>query len=180
MAPTTMARDSCEAERYRATVRRVSVAGAQDALVVIREAAAWARARGIEVWAPHELRQETYEAAACNSELVVGYADATPAATMLLQSEDSIYWPQEPPGSAIYVHKVAVRRAFAGQSWLARLIDFAVEDADLRGIRALRLDTILRPKLQSLYERHGFRTLVEEPLSVAGRQMIRMERLLGS
>jgi GNAT superfamily N-acetyltransferase len=148
--------------------------------LIIREAAMWAAAQGIDVWAADELREEAFEEAARASELVIGYADATPAATMLLQSQDLVYWPEEAPESALYLHKIAVRRAFAGQSWLSRLIDFAVEEATNRAIPLLRLDTILRPKLQSIYERHGFRVIAEEPRIVAGRDMIRMERALGS
>jgi len=66
-------------------MRRVPLSGAQDALLIIREAAAWAAACGMDVWASHELHWEAFEVAACKSELVIGYADATPAATMLLQ-----------------------------------------------------------------------------------------------
>jgi GNAT superfamily N-acetyltransferase len=165
---------------YRPTIRRVPVAAAREALAIIREAAAWATARGTGVWELPELCEDAFEAAARRSELVVGYAGETPAATMLLQTEDPVYWPDEAPGSALYVHKVAVRRAYAGQSWLARLIDFAVEDATRNGIPRLRLDTILRPRLQSLYEQHGFRLIQEPPLLIAGRSMIRMERDLGS
>jgi GNAT superfamily N-acetyltransferase len=167
-----------QAIAYRATVRRVPVGCALDALAIIREAATWAAAAGIPVWELDELRQDAYEAAARKSELVIGYADAEPAATMLLQTEDPLYWPDEAPASALYLHKVAVRRAYAGQGWLPRLIDYAVDEATRRDIRCLRLDTVLRPKPRSLYEHHGFRVLVEPPLTVAGRQMIRMERVL--
>lgn len=179
-APTTMCDILGSPSSYRAIVRRVTVTEALDALAITREAAAWASERGIDVWSAHELRPEVFEEAARKAELVIGYADTTPAATMLLQTADPVYWPEDPPASALYLHKVAVRRAFAGQSWLARLIDFAVRDATSKRIPVLRLDTMLRPKLQSIYEHHGFRVLSEAPLLVAGRQMIRMERILGA
>ena len=161
-------------------IRRVSPGEADDALSIVREAAAWADAQGIAVWTPDELRIETFAAAARKSELVIGYAGQVAAATMLLQAEDPLYWPDEPRGSALYLHKVAVRRRYAGQSWLTRLIHFAADDALRSGIRRLRLDTVLRPKLSSMYERHGFRVLAEPPIIVAGRQMIRLERILDS
>jgi len=97
-----------------------------------------------------------------------------------VELEDLVYWPEKAPASALYLHKIAIRRAFAGQTWLSRLIGFAVDEATKEGIPLLRLDTILRPKLQSIYEHHGFRVIAEEPRMVAGRQMIRMERALGS
>ena len=157
-------------------VRRAGIAESGIALALILEAIAWTAARGIDVWRPAELREDDFVAAARAQELILGYADNEPAATMLLQSSDSVYWPEAAPGSALYIHKVAIRRAYAGQGWLARLIAFAIDDARQRGIARLRLDTILHPKLQSMYERHGFSVLKEEPLLVAGRRMIRMER----
>ena len=162
----------------RNSVRRVGPAGAGDALAILREAAVWAAERSIDVWSPLELCEETFEAAARAAELVIGYAGELPAATMLLQTDDRTYWPEELPGSALYLHKVAVRRAFAGHGWLTRLVDFAAADAAARGIGLLRLDTILRPKLQAIYEGHGFQRLIEPPLVHGGRQIIRMQREL--
>jgi len=97
---------------------------------------------------------------------------------MLLQPDDRTYWPEAAPGTALYIHKVGVRRAFAGRGWLRRLVDFAADDARSRGLGRLRLDTLPGPALQSLYEGLGFSALVEPPYRVAGRTVIRMERLL--
>ena len=175
-----MEHNPTKARPYRSTVRRAALAEVHDAIAIIREAAAWAAARGIDVWAPREIREKAFEASARKAELLIGFADTTPAATMLLQAEDPVYWPDEAPASALYLHKVAVRRSFAGQGWLACLIDFAVVEASSASISRLRLDTILRPKLRLMYEQHDFRMLEEEPLFVNGKQMIRMERILRS
>ena len=163
--------DSC-------TVQRVGADAAAEAVAILREAADWAAARSARVWTPDELRLEDFRAAADAQELVIGFAGATPAATMLLQAADRVYWPEAAPGSALYVHKDAVRRAYAGQQWVDRLIEFAAADARRRNIGRLRLDTILRPPLRGLYERLGFTVIPEEPLLMRGRRMIRMERLL--
>lgn len=109
---------------------------------------------------------------------MIGYADSAPAATMLLQTADPVYWPEAAPGLALYLHKLAVRRSYAGQSWLARMIGFAIDEATRTRVPALRLDTLLRPKLQALYERYEFTRVAEAPLMVGGRQMIRMQRIL--
>jgi GNAT superfamily N-acetyltransferase len=167
------------AHGHGSTLRRVTTAEVHDALVIIREAAAWAAARDIDVWTEHELRYDLYLEAARRSELVIGYADAAPAATMLLQTADPVYWPEDAPASALYLHKVAVRRAYAGKSWVARMVAFAVDEADRAGVPLLRLDTLLRPKLQAIYESHGFIRLAEPPLTIGGRQIIRMQRTVG-
>jgi len=161
---------------HRCTVRFADGSEGTTALSILLEAAAWGAARGTDIWSEEELRSIDFAAAARAGELVIGHEGAEPAATMLLQTSDPIYWPSDAPGDALYVHKVGVRRAFASRGWLTRLIDFAAAAARARSIDRLRLDTILRPHLRSMYERHGFTTVLEEPLLRNGRQMIRMER----
>ncbi len=165
-----------EAPRYE--VRRVGRDGAPAAVAIVREAAAHFAERGADIWTPDELREADFLAAADAQELVLGYTDARPAATMLLQAADPLYWPNAAPGSALYVHKVAVRRSFAGGGWLDRLIGYAAGEAREHGCRYLRLDTLEGPTLRSLYERLGFTALREPPLVVRGRPLIRMERRL--
>ena len=148
------------------------------AVAIVREAAHWASARGIDVWSDSELRESDYAAAAAAGELILGYAGPRPAATMVLQTADALHWPEAAPGSALYLHKVAVRRQFAAQGWVSRLIAFAVAEAQRQGIRRLRLDTLPRPKLQSIYEAHGFVLLADQPVLIAGQRKIRMERVL--
>jgi GNAT superfamily N-acetyltransferase len=158
-------------------LRRVfDAANANRALAILREAAAWAAQAGIGVWSQDELRESDFLAAAAAGELVLGFERGEAAATMMLQTVDPVYWPEAEPDSALYIHKVAVRRASAGRGWLPRLIEFAEQDARERGLPMLRLDTIHRPKMQAMYERFGFVVLVEEPLSRYGRRMVRMER----
>jgi GNAT superfamily N-acetyltransferase len=158
-------------------LRRVfDAASATRALAILREAAAWAAQAGIGVWSQEELRETDFLAAAAAGELVLGFERGEAAATMLLQTADPVYWPEAEPNSALYIHKVAVRRASAGCGWLPRLIEFAERDARGRGLPLLRLDTIYRPKMQAMYERFGFVLLVEEPLLRYGRRVIRMER----
>ena len=158
------------------TVRFADVTEGEPARSILLEAAAWGAARGTGIWSETELRSIDFAAAARAGELVIGHEGTAPAATMLLQTSDPIYWPHDAPGDALYVHKVAVRRAFAARGWLPRLIEFASAQARARSIARLRLDTILRPQLRSMYERLGFITVVEAPLLRNGRQMIRMER----
>jgi GNAT superfamily N-acetyltransferase len=160
------------------SIRRGTPAEGAIAVDILAEASAWARTIGGEVWSPRELQAQAFSAAAARGELVLGLAGARPVATMLLQSEDRVYWPEMPPASALYVHKVAVRREAAAQGWLTRLLGYAERDARGRGIGWLRLDTMPRPKLRALYERHGFNVINEAPPIVNGRPMLRLEKRL--
>ena len=157
-------------------VMRVGPEFAAEALGILREAAAWTKSRGVDVWTDAELRERDFLTAAGMGELVMGLSGDCSAATMLLQPSDPVYWPEAAPHTALYLHKIAVLRKFAGRGWLTRLIDFAANDARNRGIRCLRLDTLCRSPLQGLYARHGFVAVDEAPLVVHGRLMIRMER----
>jgi GNAT superfamily N-acetyltransferase len=159
-------------------VIRVGPEFAAQALRVLREAAAWAISRGVEVWTDAELREQDFVTAAGLGQLVMGFCGGRPAAAMLLQPSDAVYWPNAAPHSALYLHKIAVLREFAGRGWLTRLIDFAANEARDRGIPHLRLDTLCKSPLQDLYARHGFALVDEAPLVVHGRLMIRMERVL--
>jgi GNAT superfamily N-acetyltransferase len=159
-------------------VIRVGPELAGEALGILREAAAWALGRGVNVWSDADLREQDFLAAAELGQLLMGVSGDRFAATMLLQSSDPIYWPDAAPHTALYLHKIAVRREFAGHGWLSRLIEFAVNDAGDRGIPWLRLDTLCGSPLEGLYARHGFAALNEPPIVIGGRVMIRMERKL--
>ena len=78
-----------------------------------------------------------------------------PVIAALLQDRDPDIWPDD--GTALIVHKLAVRRAYAGRGLANRMLDFAAEHARAQGRKWLRLDTdATRPKLRSFYERAGF------------------------
>jgi GNAT superfamily N-acetyltransferase len=159
-------------------VIRVGPEFAGEAVGILREAAAWALGRGVDVWADAELREWDFVAAAELGQLLMGFSGGRSAATMLLQSSDPVYWPEAAPHTALYLHKIGVRREFAGHGWLTRLIEFAVNDARDLGVRWLRLDTLCRSPLEGLYARHGFAALNEPPIVMGNRLMIRMEREL--
>jgi len=157
-------------------IRRVGAEYAQDAVCILREAAAWALSRGIVVWRTDELREQDFREAALLGELVMGFSDGLAVATMLLQSSDPLYWSEIAPDTSLFLHKIAVRRAHAGRGWLGRLVGFAIEDAQRRDLGWLRLDTLYGTPLRHLYEQHGFSVIDEPPVMHLGRAMIRMER----
>jgi ribosomal protein S18 acetylase RimI-like enzyme len=98
------------------------------------------------------------------SEYYVALVDESPAASMILQeTERNQSWKSvdgENPKKALYVHWLCVSRAFAGQGFSNKMIDFAVEEARKRGFQLLRLDTNAdEKKLCALYEKLGFQLM---------------------
>ena len=139
---------------------RIGRAPAREAAVavdILREAALWSLCAGRPVWPPDSFDVVTFQIAANAGELVLGYERGEPVACMLLQTRDETYWPNDAAGEALYVHKVAVRRRAAGKGWVERFVHWARDDAERLGARYLRLDTLDRPKLLSLYADLGFR-----------------------
>lgn len=160
-------------------IRRAALEEAGEALAILREVAQWLIDTGRPLWPVESLQLDAVRRAALAGELVLGFTESQPVATMTLQARDESYWPNDPQGEALYVHKVAVRRCAAGQNWCSRLIEWARDRARNAGARFLRLDTAGRPELLSLYQRLGFNVVDEKPRIVAGLMIYRLELTIG-
>lgn len=80
------------------------------------------------------------------------------AGTMKFQLDDSIIWPDAHQGEAAYIHRLAVRRRYAGTGLSSALLHWAVERTQAFGRPYLRLDCHpARPRLRAIYEHFGFR-----------------------
>jgi hypothetical protein len=51
-----------------------------------------------------------------------------PAGVVRFQLEDQLFWPENPPGEAAYLHRFAVRRKFAGGGMARELQHLALGD----------------------------------------------------
>ena len=126
-----------------------------DVLDLLAEAASWLRARGIEQWPTCFPREQIAESIA-RGETHVVREGATAVATLALQWEDPFFWGERPPDAG-YVHRVAVRRAFAGRGLGVQLLDWADQQIAARGRRYLRLDCMAENTgLCAYYEGLGF------------------------
>jgi GNAT superfamily N-acetyltransferase len=138
-------------------VRRASDGEVELVSAVLNEAAAWLAARGAAIWVPEELSAATLAPDVHAGYFYVGFSAGEAAGVLRLTFEDELFWPDAVPGEAAYVHRLAVRRAWAGAGTSDELLSFAAAEAKRNGCRYLRLDCIAaRPKLRAIYERHGF------------------------
>jgi GNAT superfamily N-acetyltransferase len=131
-----------------------------DAIVeTLAEAARWVEELdGTIMWVEGELEQERVRAEADSAMFVVGEVDGRVAGAMRFQLEDRLFWPDLDGADSAFVHRLAVRRAFAGQGISTALLEWAVDRARTLGKRHLRLDCDAeRSRLRALYERFGFR-----------------------
>ncbi|HEX8327115.1 MAG TPA: GNAT family N-acetyltransferase [Hymenobacter sp.] len=162
-------------------------------LGIVREVAQWLVDRGEPLWNPDTLtadnlfdehtRDHAYvlyvqpEGPEAATSYVATRAEpvptAVPAATFTLQWQDPLYFGDVPAHTAGFIHKVAIRRAFAGQNLFQPLLDFCQAECRRRGIRELQLETdATRPALMRLYERYGFEPTYQKTIHEFGQSFL--------
>ena len=140
-------------------IRQASVGDAKSIAATLIEAARWVeQLDGTIMWVEGELEEQRIRAEVAEGMFVVAEIDSQAVGTMRLQLEDHLFWPDLEGGDSAFVHRLAVKRDFAGQGVSAALLDWAVDRAHALGKRFLRLDCDAeRGRLRDFYERFGFR-----------------------
>jgi GNAT superfamily N-acetyltransferase len=131
-------------------------------LAIITEASEWRLAHGYANPWPLPTPEAPYREALGRGELVV-CEDPTGrvVGTMILQWDDPGIWGVRPPDAG-YVHKLAVRRDYAGHNAGGAMLEWAAEQTRQQGRRWLRLDThSTHHRLHRYYEEQGFRRVGE-------------------
>lgn len=154
-----------EPGRAPRTLVRAATAGDVEAIAsVLREADAWVAASGAPMWVTDELSARAIAAdVSAGSMYVAVVSDGedggdTVVGTVRFQLEDREFWPDlPPPHESAFVHRLAVRRAFAKQGVSTSLLAWSASHARAAGRRDLRLDCdAARIRLRAVYERFGF------------------------
>lgn len=128
---------------------------------LLREASAWLASRGIDQWQfpPH---RDRITRALEHGEVFLAGIDSQPIATLQLDAHaDPEFWnPADEPGDALYIHRMAVSRRYAGAGIGGKLLDWASDRAAAAGKPWLRLDAWKdNPGLHRYYESQGFTML---------------------
>jgi GNAT superfamily N-acetyltransferase len=150
---------------------------AQAVADVLQEAARWIITWRSQLWDPELLGESFTAPFIARSEMLTARTDGKIAGVMILQPEDPLFWADRPTGEAGYVHKLAVRRAYAGMGVPAALIDHAEGVARAQDRRLLRLDC--HPDLAGFYGKLGFLRVDEIDVNhpeVGPMRVARMER----
>ncbi len=124
---------------------------------LLREVGQWLVDTSQTMWEPDTLTPENLIDAYTRDNCYVLCVDDVPAATFILQWKDPLYYANVPDDTAGFIHKVAIRRAFAGQNLFQSILDFCRQRCLERGIHELQLETdASRPALIRFYERYDF------------------------
>jgi GNAT superfamily N-acetyltransferase len=140
---------------------QIRQAAPQDAAAiadVLAEAAQWLQQAGMPLWRTDELSPASIAADLSTGLFFLAEDAGAPVGVVKFQLEDPIFWPDAPANDAAYIHRLAIRRRYAGTGLSTALLHWAVARAQEYGRSYLRLDCeASRPRLRAIYERFGFR-----------------------
>ena len=112
----------------------------------------------MRMWRDGELTDESISADVAGGLFYIAKSDLEVAGTIKFQLEDALFWPDVPQDESAFVHRLAIRRKFAGRGISEAMLHWAVNRARSLDQRYLRLDCeAARPRLREVYERFGFR-----------------------
>jgi GNAT superfamily N-acetyltransferase len=138
-------------------VRQAVVADTGTIVGILREAAAWLTSRSMPMWRASELLPEHIAVAVGQGQFFVAECAGVVAGTIKFQLTDPEFWPDVPQDESAFVHRLAVRRSFAGGAVSSALLSWACDRTGSLPRRFLRLDCeASRPRLRAVYERFGF------------------------
>jgi hypothetical protein len=139
-------------------VEQATVTDVKTVSDILLEAAAWLRQRDMPMWRDDELVPEVVAADVAAGIFFVGKYNREAAGVIKFQLEDKKFWPDVPEEESAFVHRLAVRRSFAGGEVSHQLLCWAVDRTRNLKRHFLRLDCeASRSKLRAIYERFGFR-----------------------
>lgn len=130
----------------------------EKAIEIMREVAAWGRAKSLRVWLDEWLTKEelvTREAQPEN--FYVGSINDEDVCSFILQWEDSEWWPAVRRYEAAYLHKFCVRREYAHRNMTNQVVEAIKEECRKYGARFIRLDTSYDEEIvKQIYLKAGF------------------------
>jgi GNAT superfamily N-acetyltransferase len=130
----------------------------EEVSAVLREAARWLEETDKRMWRDNELLPANIAADVTAGLFFIAVCDGETAGVVKFQLEDPLFWPDIPQKESAFVHRLAVKRQFAGTGVSSALLNWAVARAKSLGKNYLRLDCeASRPRLRAVYERFGFR-----------------------
>jgi GNAT superfamily N-acetyltransferase len=125
---------------------------------ILGEAGRWLEEQGMPMWHQDELQPNRIVEDVDSGQFFLAECDGVPAGAIRFQLEDRLFWPDVPRDDSAFVHRLAVRRRFAGGEVSSALLLWAIARTHTLGRRYLRLDCeASRARLRAVYERVGFR-----------------------
>jgi len=149
----------------RVLMRRASVADTAVVSSILTESVVWLLNRGMPLLTEAEVAPDAIHEDVAAGMFWIAERNGEAAGTLRFQLTDPEVWPEIDDHSSAYVHRVAVRRAFAGTGLSWEMLSWAAEEARRLGRGSLRLDcNAARPRLRRIYEEFGFQYHSDRPM----------------
>ncbi len=136
-----------------------SAAEMESVFAMLVEAAEWTQSRGLRQWFPAlftEHLREAIEHQVAAGEVTIARISDRPVGTLTLQWSDEEVWGAD-DRLAGYVHRLAVRRAYAGRGIGRAMLEWAGRQCAIRDRPYLRLDAMeSNSGLRAYYQSLGF------------------------
>jgi GNAT superfamily N-acetyltransferase len=143
---------------HEIAIRQAGLSDAEAIAAILREASQWLTASSEPMWLEGELEIENIAPGVEAGLFFLADCAGDAAGTLKFELEDPDFWPEMPDGDAAYLHRLAVRRRYAGVGLSTALLGWAAARTRTLGRPYLRLDCeASRPRLRAFYERFGFR-----------------------
>lgn len=124
---------------------------------ILHEAALWHEQQNMVLWEKDEISAEAIRQDIESGLFYVAFNEECAAGVVKFQIEDLMFWPDIPQEESAFIHRLAVRRRFAGEGVSTALMRWAVERSRDLGKHFLRLDCAAdRSRLRLVYERFWF------------------------
>jgi GNAT superfamily N-acetyltransferase len=141
----------------RVSIRQANPHDIDTVAGILREAARWLEESGMAMWRDNELLPKAIAADVHSGLFFLAECSGEAAGTIRFQLDDKLFWPDIPQHDSTFVHRLAVRRRFAGGEVSSALLLWSIARTQELGRRYLRLDCVAsRPRLREVYERIGF------------------------
>jgi len=154
---------SLDTDAGRLTVVRATAVDYDAVMAIMREAADWLSARGIQQWYHWhmDVGEQILRERLDEHEVYLFQRGDVPIGTLTIQWTDADVWGERGiDGLAGYVHGMAVARSAGGMRVGERMLEWAVGTIATRGRRFARLDAMASSAvLCRYYEQRGFRSL---------------------
>ena len=133
-------------------VRAATAADAPTVAAILAEVDAWVAQLGTLMWELGEVDESRIATEVASGLFFLAWCDGEPAGTVKFQLDDPLFWPDRPDDNAAYIHRLAVRRKFAGGRISGALMTWAADQARALDRDVLRLDCDAdRPSLRAVY-----------------------------
>ena len=139
-------------------VRQATLEDIKTVCSILQEAALWLEQRNMKLWGEQEISAKVILPDLQSRLFYIAFIEDCAVGVVKFQTEDLAFWSDIPHQDSAFIHRLAVRRSFAGGSVSTALMTWAVNYSRQLGKRYLRLDCDAeRLNLRSVYEKFGFR-----------------------